>query len=198
MPPLEINILKEIMKREQFDYSYDYFVETGTCTGETILSVEPHFEQLYTIELNGKLSNIAKTIYDNKLQNNTSANKKNKINFIIGDSTDELKNVLPKLDKNTIFFLDAHFSGGETAQGPKDCPLIEEIENINTLFKHKAVIIIDDCRLLDTHINEDWTGITKGLMIKILSDRINQFYYLPSSINEHDRMIIYIDSIKKL
>lgn len=189
MPPLELTVLQDIMNREQYSYTYDYFVETGTCTGETIMSIEPYFEKLYTIEINKKLSDIASSEYAKK--------NGDKINFIIGDSSEELKNIMPNLDKNTIFFLDAHFSGGETGKGLKDCPLIEEIENINTLFRHRAVIIIDDCRLLDTCINEDWTGITKGLMIKILADRINQFYYIPSYIDKHDRMIIYIDCIKE-
>jgi hypothetical protein len=45
-----------------------------------------------------------------------------------------------------LFWLDGHYSGGATARGHKDCPVLEELDAIfNSPFEH--VIYIDDARL---------------------------------------------------
>jgi hypothetical protein len=107
--------------------------------------------------------------------------------------------LLPTIDNKCIFFLDGHWSSGDTGRGEKDCPLNEEITHINNLFEHEAIIIIDDFRLfgLDSSsgkLNEDWSDINKDKLLHILNSRITQVYHLDSVCAKDDRLIIHIKS----
>ena len=103
----------------------------------------------------------------------------------LGDSSDIIKNILPDINENVIFWLDGHFSSGETAQGKKDCPLIEEITHINELCKKDGIIIIDDLRLFGTNVAEDWSDITIESVIEPIKNR------LITSFELEDRLVIY-------
>ena len=183
MPSLDINYLQ--LLKDNFK-NYPVFIETGTCNGDTIFSVEPHFDMLYTIELSQKYFNNTSSRYNG-----------NKINFIFGDSSHVFETLLPNINQDAVFFLDGHWSSGDTAKGNKDCPLIEEIQHINILYKNKAIIIIDDFRLFGKGpkiggCNEDWTDITKEKICNILSSRITEIYHLDSTQARNDRLIIHI------
>ncbi len=185
MPSLEYSILKNL--KEDFK-EYKCFIETGTNNGDTIISMEPLFDKLYTIELSEKYYLNAKSRY-----------RGNKINFINGDSSKILEKILPEIKELSIFFLDAHWSSGDTAKGDKDCPLNEEITLINNLFINEAIIIIDDFRLfgLDKSsgkLNEDWSNINKNNLLNILQRRINNVYHLDSICAKDDRLIIHINA----
>ena len=188
MPSLNkdfLNLLKD-------DYSkYPLFVETGTNKGVTIFNMEKFFQKLYTIELKYEFYNNCKNIY-----------KGNKINFLNGDSLLKLKELVPELKLNSIFFLDAHYMTGNTPTGIKECPLIEEIESINNFFTKKAIIIIDDFRLFEKKSKKnkwgeriDWTDINKQKIISILDKRLSNLYHLPSELHAKDRLIIHINGI---
>lgn len=173
----------------QDDYTkYNCFIETGTLNGDTIFSLEPYFNKLYTIE------------YSEKYYNNTKARYNgNKINFLLGDSSIVFESLLPKITDKCIFFLDGHWSGGDTGHSDKDCPLEEEITHINNLFTNDAIIIIDDFRLfgLDKSsgkLGEDWSKINKDSLLNILQARINKVYHLDSECAKDDRLIIHINA----
>ena len=182
-----INI--DFIKQLRDDYNnYQVFIETGTLNGDSTFSLEPYFNELHTIELSEYYYYNTKARYNG-----------NKINFYLGDSTDVLKEILPNIKSDTIFFLDGHYSSGGTAQGNKDCPLIEEIENINNLFDNKAIIIIDDLRLFGKDkssgiLLEDWSEISEDKIKSILTDRITDYYYLDSNHTKNDRLIIHISN----
>jgi len=184
MPSLDINYLQ--LLKDNFK-KYPIFIETGTHNGETIFSVEPHFDMLYTIELSQKYFNNTRSKYNGK-----------KINFILGDSSILFETILSNINQDAVFFLDGHWSAGDTAKGNKDCPLIEEIQHINSLYKNKAIIIIDDFRLFGKGpkigFNEDWTDITKEKLCNILSSRITEIYHLDSTHAKNDRLVIHINS----
>ena len=53
-----------------------------------------------------------------------------------------------EINGTAIFWLDGHYSGGITALGNKECPVLEELETI--LKSHiQHVILIDDARLFN-------------------------------------------------
>jgi len=112
MPSINFNYIERTINHFNCKNDFINFVETGTWKGDTIFEVEPYFENLYTIEIKEDLYNNVKKLYNG-----------NKINFILGDSSFELENVCKILKDNTIFFLDGHFSAGNTGRGIKDCPL---------------------------------------------------------------------------
>jgi hypothetical protein len=167
---------------------YPCFIETGTFNGESIFSVEPFFNKLYTVEFSEKYYNRTKNRYNGK-----------KIQFILGDSSIVFEKLLPMIHDKTIFFLDGHYSSGDTGQSSKDCPLVEEITHINNLFLHEAIIIIDDYRLfgLDKSsgkLGEDWSEINKDSLLNILGTRVSKVYHLDSVCAKDDRLIIHINS----
>ena len=181
-------LTKEFLCLLQDDYTkYDIFIETGTYNGSTIFSMEPLFTKLYTIEISEKYYKNTKVKYNG-----------NKINFLLGDSSTVLQYVLPTITEKCIIFLDGHWSGDDTGQGEKDCPLIEEITLINKLCKTEAIIIIDDCRLFGkgpkNGYNEDWSDINTPKLVSILQNRISKTYHLDTEYDKDDRLIIHINT----
>ena len=177
MPSLKINDLNDILNLVSEDITkFEYFVETGTYHGDTIVEMSKYFNKLYTIEL-------SQTLYE---QFQKREHNKEKITSILGDSSQKLSDVISELNGNTVFFLDGHFSSCGTAKGNKDVPLIEEIESINNLFKFSGVIIIDDLRLFGTKKSEDWSYITIESVTSPISERII------TTLNYNDRLLIKI------
>ena len=181
---------KAFLENLQDDYkSYPCFIETGTNLGITIFAMEPLFNALHTIEFSPHYYNNTKNSYNG-----------NKINFLLGDSSVVLESLLPSVNTKCIFFLDAHWSGGDTGHSEKDCPLVEEITHIQHLCKHEAIIIIDDVRLfgLDKSsgkLNEDWSNINQEKLLSILRTRIAKVYHRDSDCAKDDRLVIHINAI---
>ena len=186
MPSLSESFLLELHDNYT---NYSNFIESGTYLGETIKGMEPYFNSLH--------KNKIKEEYYNNCRNNI---KSNKINFLLGDSTIEMETLLPTIKDKTIFFLDGHWSAGDTGKGLKDCPLYEELTLINTLYENEGIIIIDDCRLFGkgpSFNNEvcNWEDINKENIISIIKNRSTDIYYLDSECSKNDRMIIHIGAI---
>lgn len=183
MPSIDINFLKQLQSEYQ---TYENFIETGIFCGETTFALEPYFSKLYTIE-------IKKEYYENVKQDY----KGNKINFYLGDSSDVLNEIIPSITGKSIIFLDGHWSGDDTGKGVKDVPLYEELRCIMLNHKDEAIIIIDDVRLFSVGPNIgnevcNWEDINTNNIIKIVEERINKTYFLPSHLASDDRLILHI------
>lgn len=170
------------------DYrTYPNFIETGTYQGETIMKMEPLFLNLYTVEIKSEFYNNVKNNY-----------KGDKIQFYLGDSSDQLKKIVENITGRSIFFLDGHWSSDDTGRGIKDCPLLEELKDINSNHKNAAIIIIDDVRLFGegpTTTNSvcNWEDICVDKILEIVHSRMIEYYYLPSELYDKDRLIIHIN-----
>ena len=117
-------------------YGVKVLVETGTYYGDMIEAMKSVFDQIYSIELSKELFKKAKHRFKNSKQ----------VELIQGDSGIELKNLMQKINKPTLFWLDGHYSAGETAQSHKDTPIFEELQHIFDTPDRGHVIIIDDAR----------------------------------------------------
>lgn len=112
------------------------FVETGTYLGDTAAWASRQFKRVITIEASETLANDARARWSH-LTN---------IEFLTGESLDQLRLVVPLLDSPTLFWLDAHWSVGNTYGGEKECPLLEEIGALRTV-NNLNILLIDDARL---------------------------------------------------
>jgi hypothetical protein len=186
MPALTKTFLDELRD----DYrDYGNFIETGTYHGETIFAMEPFFQKLYTIE-------IKEDLYENVRQKYGG----HKISFHLGDSSIVLMKLLPLVTGKSIFFLDGHWSAGDTGRGKKDCPLYDEIDVICAHHKDPAILIIDDVRLFGkgpTKGDEicDWEDINTKTILEKTFHRAIGAYFKPSPLNQNDRLIIHLKEI---
>jgi hypothetical protein len=178
MPSLSRDFLETLSPSYR---NYPIFLETGTFRGETMYHMEPLFKELHTIEIKREFIDKVKSAYPG-----------NKITFHHGDSAVVMNDVVKTLKDDTIFFLDGHYSSQDTGRGLYDCPLIQEISSIVKSFTHSGLIIIDDVRLFNTFIHEDWSGITTERIFELVKSRMVTHYYKDSILGKNDRLIIQL------
>jgi hypothetical protein len=117
-------------------FYYDTFIETGTYMGDMIDAQKKNFVSLNTIELSHDLSTRAKRRFE-RFRN---------IHVYEGDSASLLSGIVRKIHKPSIFWLDAHYSGGVTEKNKTNTPIISELQVILMSSSLAHVILIDDAR----------------------------------------------------
>ncbi len=128
-----------IIKLYRERFSTDYFVETGTYIGDMVVNLRNDFKHIITIELSGELFRRA----EKRLK------RYKHVRMIRGDSGEVINKILLKTNKPTLFWLDAHFSGGVTAMTDKHTPVKSELKAI---MKHRIkthVVLVDDADMFD-------------------------------------------------
>ena len=113
------------------------FIETGTYTGHMVYAMLNKFEKVYSIELDKTLCEKAKKKFSGYRH----------IHIFQGDSGELLPQILKEITRPCLFWLDAHWSGGATAKGELETPIMQELQCI---LKHpiveRHVVLIDDAR----------------------------------------------------
>ena len=112
------------------------FVETGTYYGGTAIWASNLFGKVFTIEKSAELHKDVVSKYGGV----------NNVEFFLGDSRACLREIVATLNEPTVFWLDAHWSGGLTYGEADQCPLLEELDIINSC-QAETYIFIDDARL---------------------------------------------------
>ncbi len=112
-------------------------IETGTFQGHMVYAMMNKFEQIFSIE-------IDQTLYK-------QAEKKfmgyHHIHILQGDSSDILPKILEDITYPCLFWLDAHWSGGKTAKGELETPIMQELQCIlNHPHANYHILLIDDAR----------------------------------------------------
>lgn len=138
-------VLREYSKR----YGLRIFVETGTYYGDMVDAMRAEFDRIFSIEL-------SKDLYRKAIMRFKGANN---IELIQGDSSIELENIVAKIDRPTLFWLDAHCSAGVSAKGETNTPIYEELRHILNAPDRGHVIIVDDARWFGT--DPDYPSIEK-------------------------------------
>jgi len=113
------------------------FVETGTFKGDAVAVVAPYVERAFTIERSEPLFSAAAERFagDPRVQ------------VIHGNSPQVLARLVPGLrDASVLYWLDAHWCGGDIAGDHSQCSLLAELDAIGSLGP-SSVILIDDARL---------------------------------------------------
>lgn len=164
------------------------FVETGTWFGDTTWTMVDLFKKIYTIEFSQSIYEDAKNRFKNI----------NNVNCLNGDSSKVLPNLLEDINENIIFWLDGHYSMGNTGLSDKSCPLLEECEAIDNKFKGaKSIIMIDDTRQFGNVYHDgiiDWSEITETSILNCFKKlKVVEYFYISSEICENDRMIILVE-----
>lgn len=132
------------------------FVEGGTYLGGTARKMSQIFSTVITIEKSKKM-------YEQAGQNLKNINN---VCSLFGDTREHLNYILKDND-NIMFWLDAHWSGGDTYGKHDECPLLNELEIIFEFAENKNIaILIDDARLFlapppSPHMITQWPTITE-------------------------------------
>lgn len=138
---LSVAMLPQDEKRKLIlDYAKRYnckvFVETGTYKGDTLEACRSSFNQLFSIELSPELFRGSKDRFIG-IEN---------VHVYEGNSGDLLPEIVKKINEPALFWLDAHYSGGETAQGSEDSPIVKELDFLLNYSAFNNCILIDDAR----------------------------------------------------
>ncbi|MHB8829802.1 MAG: hypothetical protein ACYC6Q_09795 [Syntrophales bacterium] len=134
-PPHEVKQLALQYYSEKFGLKI--LVETGTYHGDMVEAMRELFNHIYSIELSKELYEKAKKRFKGEKH----------IELIWGDSGVEMERIMGKLDQPALFWLDGHYSAGETARSDKDTPIYEELNHILNAKDRGNVVIIDDAHL---------------------------------------------------
>lgn len=180
MPSLTVDEIKTFSK-----IPTSIFVETGTYQGDTVNEATKIYNRVYSIELSPYYYDLAIKRFKHDPR----------VSIINGDSAISIESLCKILNESTFFWLDGHFSSGNTAQGIKDCPLIEELTHIIKHCKPASVVVIDDVRLFGTKLTEDWSGVTIETVLSTVKDRMMSFEYFPSALHPRDRLVITLSSL---
>lgn len=145
IPPHHVKV-KSINQIQRM-YHYDTFVETGTYMGDMVDAQKNNFSLLHTIEFSHLLAKQAKRRF--KLYKNIYVHE--------GDSALVLSSLIRNIHNPSIFWLDAHYSGGVTEKNNINTPIISELLAILQSSSLAHVILIDDARLFNG--NNDYPNI---------------------------------------
>ncbi|MFK7840340.1 MAG: hypothetical protein AB8B83_08430 [Bdellovibrionales bacterium] len=115
-------------------------VETGTYKGDMIAAMKPYCSKISSIELNVPL--FEKAVERFKGDKTITIHQ--------GNSGEIMTDVIKDIDAPIIFWLDGHYSAGETSKGDLDTPIIKEIDHIAAHKNAREhVLLIDDARCFD-------------------------------------------------
>ena len=177
-------------------YGIKNFVETGTGLAEVVRAVHDVDSSLtiHTIE-------VVPEIYE---QNNIRFSYLKKVNWHLGESAQILSEVVPTLEGNTLFWMDAHFPGadfglssyGDETDMDKRLPLKNELETIiESRDVSNDVFVIDDLRIYEDGPFEtgNWDERTKygGDGIEFIENLFEDTHYVGRSYNAQGFVILF-------
>jgi hypothetical protein len=129
---------------EKYSIENANWVETGTYMGDTTYFLSKKYPHIYSIEPNVEFYKEALNIF-----------KGSNVTLFNNVSENTLPTLLPTLKGNINFWLDGHYSGGETFKGNKECPIKDELNSIEVNFDNFEKISANDYPSIDYLV--DWS-----------------------------------------
>lgn len=111
-------------------------IETGTFLGDTTHYLASRGYHVTSVELDSRLAALARARFDGV----------GNVQVIEGDSGKLMPGLIVKLEQPALFYLDGHYSGGDTGKGEQETPIVKEIEAILAGAPIGSFVIIDDAR----------------------------------------------------
>jgi hypothetical protein len=126
-------------------------VETGTFMAESAIALRGIFGKVWSIELSSQLYEAA-----------NAQHASDGLKFIHGASHRVLPSLLREISDPALFWLDGHWSGGDTAGEDRECAVLDEIAAIDAWpYAGGSAVLVDDARLFlgpppAPHKPENW------------------------------------------
>jgi hypothetical protein len=158
-----------VLRQYQQRYQLPILVESGTYLGDMVEAMRGDFTRIISIELSSELHQRATRRFA----------RFPAITIIQGDSGTVLAELAPQLDQGVLFWLDGHYSGGATAKGVGNTPILSELTTVMGLSS-PFVVLVDDAMLftgtddypslsdLEAHV----AGVRPGTLIEVETDII--------------------------
>lgn len=120
------------------------WIETGTWHGDTTVFLAQFARHVWTIEPGPSLAQAASLRF---------ADQPN-VSVIEGLSETSLDGILAQVSGDVCFWLDGHYSAGDTYQGPVDTPIVAELDIITRHLDRlgHVAVLIDDVRCFDPNV----------------------------------------------
>jgi len=113
------------------------FVETGSYLGDGIqAALNAGFARIISIELSDKYFDICQKRFAHEPR----------VTLVKGDSAMVLADILRDIQEPITFWLDGHWSAGDTAKGVHTIPLLQELSAIRGHSVKNHTVLIDDMR----------------------------------------------------
>lgn len=135
---LDVNFVSSLARH----FGITTFLETGTYRGDTLAAMRVVFSRLVTIELSEEFALAARDRFASDRA----------IEIIQADSAQGLERAFDAIgDAPALIWLDAHYSGGPTAKGDGNTPVLAEVSQILKRRSGLDIVLIDDARLFWPH-----------------------------------------------
>jgi hypothetical protein len=110
-------------------------IETGTNLGESTAVLGEMVDRVWSVELSPKHVEWARSRHAGSQT----------ITILEGDSAAVLAGLAPRIDRPALYWLDAHWCAGDSAGYESQCPLLGEIDALDTSpAAAESAILIDD------------------------------------------------------
>lgn len=164
------------------------FVETGSCNGEGIRNaLFAGFKDIYSVELAEHYYHYCKNYF--RYNDN--------VRLFLGDTVTELPKILSGIDTSITFWLDAHYSGGDTDFINVLSPLMKELDIIKEHHVKTHTIIIDDLR----EWKRDYPAIgfgTEDIINKILEINPDYMFFYEDGFIGGDILVAEVKTIRPM
>jgi hypothetical protein len=162
-PEVKQAILRGYVRR----FGLRHLVETGTYLGETTAALAGDVDHVVSIELGDELHRNARERF---------AHRRN-VTLLQGDSAKLLPQIAAEAPGATLFWLDAHYSYGNTARGEEDTPVLSELDVVLARGRRGDVILVDDARIFGQpgwptldELRESVSRRDPGLTVEVADD----------------------------